>query len=215
MKVSVLFPMRFQDPWRIQIAGWVWLRIKEDHPDWEICLGDNPGEFNRGTARNNAAVEATGDVFVIWDADTVCPDVFLRTAVESVVEGGWALPYGRYYNLSRKLTEHYVAQDPQVEIMRPAPEQVEHDLDSVGGIIAIHRDQFVAMGGYDEGYVGWGYEDNAFALKAERSAGLPRRVEDGFVCHLWHEAPEDQRFGQPNIEFNRARFRLAEREWGR
>ncbi len=50
--------------------------------------------------------------------------------------------------------------------------------------VAIRRDCFDEVGGFDEGYEGWGYEDLDFVRRcAER---WPLRRVDGEVVHLWH-----------------------------
>lgn len=67
-----------------------------------------------------------------------------------------------------------------------------------GGTIAVRRERFFELGGYDEAFVGWGGEDNEFfdrcqALRHLRYGYLP------FV-HLWHPPQADKHHpGNANI----------------
>jgi predicted glycosyltransferase involved in capsule biosynthesis len=50
----------------------------------------------------------------------------------------------------------------------------------------VPRNIFEQVGGFDEKFVGWGGEDNAFWHSCKIVSGEPLRI-DGFVYHLWHE----------------------------
>lgn len=211
MKVSIVMPCRDTDEWRYAIHSWVIVRIRCLYPDFELCLGDPDGDFQRSQARNLAAAKATGDVLIVWDADTFCNDVFLKEALALVEQTGtWAFPYGRYYNLNETYTRDLIRKNARDEYPRPEPFEVEHDIESTGGIYVITRQAWDQIGGYDENFVDWGYEDNAFHLAGRTLVGAPSRVQKGWVSHLWHSAPESVRFNQPNIEFNRSRYRKYE-----
>lgn len=59
-----------------------------------------------------------------------------------------------------------------------------------GGTIAIRRDAFFDLGGYDEGFVGWGGEDNEFFDRCKHVGHLTF----GHVpfVHLWHAPQTDK-----------------------
>ncbi len=63
-----------------------------------------------------------------------------------------------------------------------------------GGSIALSRDAFHAIGGYDESFVGWGGEDNEFWERAQTRRVWPY----GYLpfVHLWH-APQPEKL-QPS-----------------
>jgi len=59
-----------------------------------------------------------------------------------------------------------------------------------GGSIAIARDKYWQIGGFDEAFIGWGGEDNEFweraqTLKVWNYGYLP-------MVHLWHTAQPDK-----------------------
>lgn len=212
MNVSIIMPCREADPWRTAIHSWVQERIAILYPKFELCRGDNEGQFSRSAARNIAAKKATGDIFIVWDGDTFCNDVHLQEALKIAADSGlWAFPYGRYYNLDRPYTWKVLNYGAGDHFERPLSDEIEHDLYSTGGIYVITRDAWNDVGGYDENFVDWGYEDTAFGIAAQTILGAPSRVSEGWVSHLWHPAPESVRFDQPNIDYNRARARRYER----
>lgn len=214
MKVSALIPSRVteRDTWRGTLQQWVCQRLMESGLVDEIILADSDANepFNRAAARNHAAKKATGDIFVVCDADTFTRYEFLANAIENVrYHGTWAFPYGRYYNLTKMATIERLWSTSSY-VARPTIEDIEHDLESSGGMYVMSREAWDAVGGYPTAFRGWGYEDNCFALAAETFLGKPVRNRDGFVCHLWHHAPESVRFDQPQIEYNRRIFHKFE-----
>ncbi len=74
--------------------------------------------------------------------------------------------------------------------------------------LGIWRSDFERVGGFDESYEGWGFEDSDLAIRLIR-AGVKRkdgRFATG-VLHLWH-APNDRTFEAINLR--RLQQRLAE-----
>lgn len=51
---------------------------------------------------------------------------------------------------------------------------------------AFSRASVYAIGGFDENYVGWGFEDNDFNFRLQY-AGVKCRFVDAVVAHQWHE----------------------------
>jgi glycosyltransferase involved in cell wall biosynthesis len=212
---SVLIPWR-EDPARMRILAWVLERWAADFPDAELILGRSPeGDFNRGAALNDAASRATTDVYVVADADTTYANPsILRQAVAAVATGtaAWSLPYARYYNLRPDLTERVLAGRPTGVFPEPAPEDFDHRLlDSVSGIVVVPARGWKRIGGFDERFRGWGYDDDAFASALLAMVGPCRRYPSA-VLHLWH--PNGLRFDSPGIADRRAlaaRYQRAER----
>ena len=74
--------------------------------------------------------------------------------------------------------------------LQAPPECVVQNLEA-GGSLAITRETFYAVGGFDESFVGWGGEDNEFWERAQT-----RKVWSfGYmpIVHLWHE-PQPGKF---------------------
>lgn len=129
-------------------------------------LRDEP-PFNRAWAKNNAAAKAKkfdgGDpdrVLVFTDADVFAPPHQVRFAVEAVQAGAdLCLAHN---GTALYMNDGYLRGNSLGGIVGPFP----------GGIFAIRRSAFEAMGGWDERFVGWGHEDLCFLNAADRIFGL-------------------------------------------
>jgi GT2 family glycosyltransferase len=111
-------------------------------------------------------------------------------------EGYEAINLKRFiFYLDEEQTRRYFesgALDP-----RASSEAVVQNLEA-GGSVAVGRDAFFALGGFDESFVGWGGEDNEFWERALTRKAWP------FGClpivHLWHAAqPRKQDPANPNL----------------
>jgi hypothetical protein len=72
---------------------------------------------------------------------------------------------------------------------KPAMEfdETREGRNAVSGVIVVPRRVWDAVDGFDEGFVGWGWEDIAFARACELAGGIER--VDGPAWHLNHELP--------------------------
>lgn len=208
--ISVLIPWRTDDGQRDRVLDWILRRYALMWPEVQVVLGTNDDEpFNRSSARNNAAEQADGDVFVIADADTIVPDFGRLTWAAHAVDSGlapWIVPYAenQYFNLSMGATESLLGMEPDVPLaMNPRFAIAwEHKITSWAGALVLTRSAFEAVGGYDERFNGWGYEDNSFRYAMDTLVGPHERL-DGAAWHLWHPIAEGTNFDQPHIKFNR------------
>lgn len=202
-KMSFLIPFRSDDKQRILTFDYIRECIGDDWPGCEIIVGDSPGEFNRSAARNDAASRATGDILIFVDADTYVPKTQIYAAARRVVSSAWAFPYDSYWAMTLGATERFIygvnPTEGDAEYIFPSPET---PAPSVGGCVVVRRDAFEAAGKWDERFIGWSFEDRAFAAALETIVGPEVRIS-GNIYHLWHSAPETERFGQPHMEHNR------------
>lgn len=207
--VSVLAPFRSDGGWRDRVFDWITRRYQTLYPEFELCIGTNDDEpFSRSKARNNAFREATGDILIVSDADTFCSTEAVERAIQEVASGNypWSIPYTVYFNLAEEATLALLAGDPTVDMPEEVPESsYEHRLlTAESGVLVVSRDTWETVGGYDEGFVGWGYEDNAFVNLLHR-VGIGCRIR-GSAYHMYHELAQDP-FHHPSIDANRARFK--------
>lgn len=209
MKYSILIPWRNNgDPWRGRNFKSVmrqWEFLSQKIGDAEICLGDSAeGPFNRCEARNKAYKDSMGDFLIFADADTLISFEGLSGVLKKLDTGQslWGFPYLVYYNATSSWTELFCMGKSLANPLNEGTIDYEHRLlDSVGGAIIVRRDAFERIQGYDERFMGWGYEDRAFVSALTALAGTPYRTSD-YVIHLWHKATEESRFGQPQIRYN-------------
>lgn len=180
-------------------------------PDSQIithAVFDSDGGFNRSASRNAAVAIADTRYLVIADADTICPPSALVQAFDYIDAqlpyASWVLPYGNknYYNLTKECTDNILNNGVKQQL---PPEDLliyDHKLQSWAGILCMTKSAFDAVEGYDERFIGWGYEDNSFRLCMDTLWSPHARI-DSYCVHLWHDAPEEKRFNQPDIQHNK------------
>lgn len=208
--VSLLVPTGFKDRRRHEIYLWVMNRWLKQFPDWQVCIGeDDPTNYNRSKARNDAFRQADGEILVISDADTVTTIANVERAIaQCLTTNAWVIAHKYYFSLTEHFTDWLLQQEPdyQFEDEKGSHAAVKRDdfnwvmtNKSEAGVIVMPREAYEAVEGYDERFKIWGYEDNAFASRLRKKWGVPQRT-DGFVAHLWHERGLD--FDHPDIEAN-------------
>ena len=210
-KFSVVIPWR-DDGTIERVNNFDWIMSR-----WESIFGDNvwlhvgdSGDeiFSRSKTRNLLASQSESDVIVFADADTIPNPLYITQAVEKVRESSaWCIAYGekRYYNLTEEASLKILSMNPASVLMEPPVSWCEHRLTSWAGMIAVSRDAFKSVGGYDERFIGWGHEDVALRLKLDNECGQHTRVDGGYVMHLWHPRAEAD-FGSVHELRNRKIF---------
>lgn len=64
-----------------------------------------------------------------------------------------------------------------------------------GLINCFSKETYERVGGFDEEFVGWGAEDDAFVFKVRRVTGKRElRCQGGVVLHLWHRKVNDRSY---------------------
>ncbi len=207
--VSLLVPTGFKDRRRHEIYLWVMNRWLKQFPDWQVCIGeDDPTNYNRSRARNDAFRQADGDILVISDADTATTVENVERAIaQCLTTDAWVIAHKHYYSLDEYYTDFLLQMEPDFTFDKEGFARGKFNWvmtnKSEAGVIVMPREAYESVEGYDERFRGWGYEDNAFAAKLRKGWGDPQRT-DGFVAHLWHDPGLN--FQQPSIKYNEELF---------
>jgi hypothetical protein len=174
------------------------------------------GLFNRSAAVNLAArLAGDWDVAIIIDSDVICDPNRVKEAVAIAAEtGSMVLPHDERLDLSQSATARAV--EGALDLFGPMPERdpMRHRIvhraynatnghPSVSSVVVISRRQWDTIGGFDEKFRGWGYEDTAFAAAAETFGGVVRMT--GVVWHLWHPTAKEGKRGTSTHSINSAR----------
>ena len=159
-----------------------------------------------GRARNNAIARNAGlrlsrhPIVLNTDSDSVFVTDVLSAVVAEMVDGVFC-SCGSYRALTRAASaeldairqDRYLAADDYVRRANGRPDQV----DSPDGVKALHgafacrRETLTAVGGYDERFTQWGWEDRDLLTRLECGFGLQRRfVQSASVVHVWHPPHE-------------------------
>ncbi len=176
--------------------------------------------FRAAESRNRAVAASHGDYLIFLDGDCLARPDFLA-AHRALAESGWFVAGNRAL-LSESFSK-VLLQTPEAAadwvsrplggwigarlrgdvnrlapMMRlPAGWQRKHKPREWRGAktcnLAVWREDFLRVDGFDESYVGWGHEDADLAVRLIRSG--VRRKEGRFaasVLHLWHAAAPRQ-----------------------
>jgi hypothetical protein len=183
-------------------------RWQHFYPKAQFCIASDDGvdPFNKSLAVNNAAKSATGDVFLILDADSWVEPRFIHEAVNAIVyrKAPWVVPIRKNFRLKADVSERLMALDPT----GPLPPIQLRDAETSGPVVGfLHimpRKAFEAVGGMDERIRGWGGEDTAFVRAMTVVNGAPLRLPGTVVC-LWHDRPRDRHKNRIWVGQNRDR----------
>ena len=200
-KLSVLMPYRSDNGPRERTFRWVKMFYEKMMPEAEICVSDCSTElFSRAEAINNAAKLATGDVFIITDTDIVCDPKILRRSINLLNEHAWIIPFNRINHLSVESTNSLVNTAPSWPSLIPLEYTKKVGAKRFkGGLNVISRKNFETVKGFDERFIGYGAEDDAFSYSVNILCGRYFRPNTE-IFHLWH--PRVIPSSNPNYEAN-------------
>jgi hypothetical protein len=166
--------------------------------------------WHKTWAYNVGARMARGSILVFHDGDICVPTLYAQELVKAIEGRGCAaasLQRFLYY-LDPADTERVERSDAFDAAL--TPEMVFQNWK--GGTIAITRDGFRSIGGFDEAFVGWGGEDAEFF---DRCAAVGH-CREGYLpfVHLWHQ-PQPSKSGaqrDENIDFFQHRMEIPTEE---
>ena len=143
--------------------------------------------FNISEARNNAVRRVKTPIVIIADADSIPDYGALHQALAMLQPGEVIWPYQTYRHIPADWAD-------RPDLLAVPPDRIYHH--SVGGLFICHRDTYWQLGGMDEHFVGWGYDDNAFHAVAQTLASV-RRLP-GTIFSFNHPAHRDTTDTNPN-----------------
>lgn len=223
MKVSILVPFRAEqgEAGRIRTQNWEWLkrRWEASLPEAEIVTGTDEGmPFSKTVAVNDAYSKASGDVFVIADADSWVQATHVRSSIEYVLRRQvLVVPWTIAHRLTAADTMRLRRLDPAMEqpftqTMRKNVSDYRPSPSTAAMVVVVTREGFERVGGMDPRFRGWGAEDVAFGLACGALLGLTKIIL-GEAYALYHKRPRangkrvwEQDDGSHNVP-------LGERYW--
>lgn len=154
--------------------------------EFDVVIGDNDGDFNRSAARNAGVDKSTSDVVVIIDADNYIEHKNIHGAVKVAKRrDSLVKPFLYFGYLTEESTNYFYStksfDKTKASFINPP------DKDFSGGAYVMKKSLWKDIGGMDEGFVGWGAEDDAFHLLCQAKLGKTRYTE-GIDYHLYHPA---------------------------
>jgi len=156
-----------------------------DVPDVEWTDERRPFSVARAINRAVRLAPPGYDAFVLFGADHVPDAAVLEHAEAMLGQHEWLPLYRRIAYASEQSTADWLCTNP-VDLIGTWVEEPQF----CPGVLAVRRELFERVGGMDERYEGWGYEDNAL-YDSLRRAAMPGPVTNAVLRELWH--PRDHR----------------------
>ena len=161
--------------------------------------------YCRAWTYNAGARHARGRILVLHDNDMLVPMDYGREIARRVDEGSEIVNLKRFvFYLGEVHTGRIFERGAAIDTS--PPEAIVQNLEA-GGSVAITAEAYQRIGGMDEGFVGWGGEDNEFWERAQTLSVWPY----GYLplVHLWH-APQPEKVQQQpaTLDYYRARSKV-------
>ena len=183
---DIIIPWRDTgEPWRRQHFDFL---LDHYSKDFNIVIGDSDGEFNRSAARNNGVSNSTSEVSVIIDADNFIPIHQIKNAIVLASNKKILVkPFSSFGYLTEESTNLFYEcfDDLYTEFSAKHMEPPQEDF--TGGAYVMRKSLWQDLGGMDEGFIGWGAEDDAFHLLCKEK-NIKIKYIDGIDYHLYHPA---------------------------
>ncbi|MFD1038934.1 galactosyltransferase-related protein [Virgibacillus byunsanensis] len=184
--VSIIIPISKNIESRDKSFKWVKAFYEKMFPEYELCIGASDEQpFPKAKVINKAVKESNGDILVIADADLIYDPNLLKESIKKLDSHAWVIPFRKVLNISKESTQKLLEEEPQWPIPIPVDTKKRPHA-AMGGINIVPRELFDAVCGFDERFVGWGGEDDAFAASLNSLCGYVKRM-DGTLYHLWHK----------------------------
>jgi beta-lactamase class D len=150
--ISILVPFHCPDPENQRSKNWVWLKQywEQQLPGAEIIMGedsismnDSSVPFSKSVAVNDAASKASGDIFVIVDADGYFSSEAALLCAKKIRKARkkkqrlWFVPYRQFYRLTPEAAQNVLNSSPKDPYQFRLP-MVQEDIQNASGISLGH-----------------------------------------------------------------------------
>jgi len=187
----------------------VGLLKKIDFPFPVMFVRQEDKGFRLARCRNNGARIAGGDFLIFVDQDIVYTKNYIQKCELYKKFGEFLTPYP--IRLSKEqsdnVTDDIIRESDfahiiqQKQLAKLAKQQRSDKMNALwfrlkmrsigpklrGGLLAIHKEDYIKVNGFDEQFIGWGNEDDDMGRRLHK-AGIAGRNAfiDDFPIHLWH-----------------------------
>jgi len=154
--------------------------------------------FNLAASRNlgmKQAFDQGFDAVVLSDADVfVCPDTLIEAINHSLEHNVISNPYNFLIELTKRGTIMFFNGDErcanQYSWRSETPTFIDGKISAFNpcaGLNIVPRSVWDVIGGFDENFVGWGYEDTAYLISYMKHFNDIYRFEEGIAFSIFHE----------------------------
>lgn len=160
-----------------------------------LFVNDKSPVFHRTHYINMLLRMADTEIVSIWDTDVLITYEQLFEAI-SMIENGCtiAYPYNGEFIMLSNIESDMIRQRFDVEYLKGRRMQSLFGRKSCGGVFLVDRKKYIACGGENERFTGWGPED---AERLRRISILGHKVcwtSKGQAYHLYHPRGENSNY---------------------
>ncbi len=142
--------------------------------------------FVKSMAFNRGVMSATSDCVVLHDGDILVPGNYTAT-VYRLLQSNDSCHLGKQVLYLSKEASDGVNSSQHVDIDKQCERAVDY---FVGGSLGTRKATYIAVGGFDERFIGYGVEDVEFFNRL-KSAGAFYDERYVSMVHLWHDRSSD------------------------
>ena len=198
---SILIPFQGGDPHREKIFDWLARFYRLNVPEAEIVIGeDDTKKVNRSRMRNDAFAKATADILVYIDADGLVKTGDIREAVERVKRGAAMVQMETVSWLHKGFSLRLIDGKPEMPDIQPPDIHASERV--LGEFFVLTRGTFEKVRGWDERFIGWGGEDQAFRCAVMALVGKIEKLPST-VYHIWHPRTVNETPKHKQFKYNR------------
>jgi hypothetical protein len=173
--------------------------------DFKIYFSDSVGErFNVSEARNRGCIQAIEDGYkflIVMDADTVFERDSVIDALKVVSEEE-VICYLYTKSMEPHMTTCAALDGGDIQLHEIEKQHATPSLEHIGSGWAMASEMFWKMNGWDENFIGWGYEDTAFDKTYKILHDKPMLRVPGNCYRLYHSTRDDKDFDKNTERFN-------------
>ena len=160
--------------------------IQQHIPEWVTYIHTPPKypnmPYSRSYAFNAGARIAKGKLLILHDNDILVPYNYAVQLVEKHNQGYEIINLKRYIFYMNKEISDEITSCSKINTNN-APEVIIQNLEA-GGSLAVNKEAYFNIGGFDEAFIGWGGEDCEFWERAQICSVWPFTYLP--LVHLWH-----------------------------
>jgi len=147
---------------------------------------------SRSSSRNIIMNVINTDYVIIHDADLIIFDNFFDNILNKIYDGyKFIANFGKVINLTENQTYKVYSNDDNKYLLYVGDNKVRpYSLDSsCGGSNTVYMPYYTDIDGYDESFIGWGFEDIDFAHRMIMKCGFDEYCvcDDNILYHTHHE----------------------------
>jgi predicted glycosyltransferase involved in capsule biosynthesis len=131
---------------------------------------------------------AKNDILLFCDGYMIFDDDLIENGLKIVRDVPWVAPMNQKFDLTWQASNQLMNMKPDVKLKDlnlTVSRKWGAERCRAGAMLMITKENFEKAGGFDERFLGWGFEDNAFMLSAEATIGSYVET-DNIAYHLWH-----------------------------